>query len=85
MKEVKVRPALYTSKKYADGTHLLMIRITVNRKLLYEAIGHAIPKNGWNPQKKNVQQMAYQNRIDFNRMLNSPKNENTNKCRYHTA
>jgi hypothetical protein len=49
MKEVKLKPVLYTSKKYADGTYPIMIRITFLRKPFYEAIGHSIVKEAWNP------------------------------------
>ena len=50
MKEVKIKPVLFTSKKYADGTYPIMIRITSGRRLSYEAIGHSIPKEAWNPE-----------------------------------
>lgn len=47
MSTPKIKPVLYKSKTYKDGSHPIMIRITQDRKLLYKAVGHAVVPDAW--------------------------------------
>src|ERR1022692_2408424 len=54
MKEIKLKPVLFLSKTYADGTHPILIRITGNRKVQYEGLGYSVPFEAWNPLEQRV-------------------------------
>jgi site-specific recombinase XerD len=43
----KIAIVFYTYKKYADGTHPIMIRITANRKARYIATGYSVKPENW--------------------------------------
>lgn len=47
MKAPIVKPILYISKVYSDGTHPIMVRITKNRKRVYKAIGYSVLQENW--------------------------------------
>lgn len=43
----KIAIVYYTYKKYADGTHPILIRITANRKARYMATGYSVKPENW--------------------------------------
>lgn len=47
MSAPKIAIVHYTYKKYADGTHPIMIRITANRKARYISTGYSVKKENW--------------------------------------
>ena len=47
MSAPKIAIVYYTYKKYADGTHPIMIRITANRKARYMATGYSVKSENW--------------------------------------
>lgn len=47
MSTPKIAIVFYTYKKYSDGTHPIMIRITANRKSRYIATGYSVMPENW--------------------------------------
>lgn len=47
MSAPKIAIVYYTYKKYADGTHPIMVRITANRKARYISTGYSVKKENW--------------------------------------
>ncbi len=47
MSAPKIAIVYYTYKKYADGTHPIMIRITANRKARYISTGYSVKPENW--------------------------------------
>jgi len=47
MSAPKIAIVYYTYKKYADGTHPILIRITANRKARYIATGYSVKSENW--------------------------------------
>lgn len=47
MSAPKIAIVYYTYKKYANGTHPIMIRITANRKARYIATGYSVKPENW--------------------------------------
>ena len=47
MSAPKIAIVLYKYKKYTNGTHPIMIRITANRKSSYIATGYSVFKKNW--------------------------------------
>lgn len=43
----KVKAILFTTKTYSDGTHPIMIRITMNRMRIYKTIGYSVLPDAW--------------------------------------
>ena len=47
MSAPKIAIVFYTYKKYSDGTHPIMIRITANRKSRYITTGYSVKPENW--------------------------------------
>jgi len=50
----KVKAVLFTGKKYKDGKHPILIRITQNRKHTYKSTGFAISPEAWDNDNSQV-------------------------------
>lgn len=61
MSAAKIAIVHYTYKKYADGTHPIMIRITANRKARYIATGYSVNKENWDEQNSRLLESKVKN------------------------
>jgi len=61
MSAAKIAIVHYTYKKYADGTHPVMIRITANRKARYIATGYSVNKENWDQQNSRLLESKVKN------------------------
>ncbi len=50
----KVKAVLFTGKKYKDGTHPILIRVTKDRKHTYKSVGHSIVPEAWDNESRRV-------------------------------
>lgn len=50
----KLKPVLYRNKKYKDGSHPIMIRITQDRKASYVSVGYSAPEYAWDEELSQV-------------------------------
>jgi integrase/recombinase XerD len=61
MSAAKIAIVHYTYKKYSDGTHPIMIRITANRKARYIATGYSVNKENWDQQNSRLLESKVKN------------------------
>ena len=54
MSTPKITIVHYTYKKYSDGTHPVMIRITANRKARYMATGYSVNEENWDDENNRL-------------------------------
>lgn len=47
----KVKAILYKVKTYSDGTHPILIRLTLNRERIYKSVGYSVPPESWDDDK----------------------------------
>ena len=47
----KVKAILFKAKTYSDGTHPILIRLTLKRVRLYKSVGFSVPSESWDDDK----------------------------------
>lgn len=54
MSNARIKPVLFTGKKYSDGTYPILIRITSHRKSNYIKTGYSVLPENWNEVEQKV-------------------------------
>ena len=54
MVEIKIKPILFTGKKYSDNKSPIFIRLTLDRKSTYISVGHSIKPENWDNDESKV-------------------------------